>query len=454
MTGNSNIKKITLPNGLQIIYEKAENSIPVTSIQLFCNIGNIHFPRRLSGITHFIEHMCFKGTKEHPDFIPVLLDFEESGAEYNGYSTPRFTTYIVKCPDSSFVKSLKNLSEEVLTSSFDKKKFKKEEKVVIEENVINADNPNLLLNIMTNSSLYENTPFQYPTDHISYHRQPFDYNEVVEIYRQHYVPSNMLLSIVSNLPFSKILAIIKKTHLATKPSSNVLSLHQQTLPLLMRPPIIDGPKYKLQKKSNLNAIYLNLSFQTCNQYAFEDKHILNLLTNILCNSLASRLSKVLRQHYGLVYSIGATTDFNESGGEFTIMTKFDSASFIKKGAPSVLPILISELNKLNRNGVTQSEVTTFKHNLQGHLALELENIDNQAKYNGLYFLLIGDPSHFVPYSQIYDKCYASITRGQINACIRKYFCLERLCFSVVGHNIPPLALLERECNKLQNKIGK
>jgi predicted Zn-dependent peptidase len=255
------------------------------------------------------------------------------------------------------------------------------------------------------------------------------------------------------LPFSKVLAVIKKTHLAANPRSKVGSLHQQMLPLLVRPPIIAGPKYKLQRISNLNATYLNLSFQTCNQYALKEKHILSLLSNILCNSLASRLNKVLRQHYGLVYNIGAITEFNESGGEFTIITKFDSASFIKKGEPSVLPILISELNKLNRNGVTPSEVTIFKHNLQGHLALELENIDNQAKYNGLYFLLIGDPRHFVPYEQIYNKCYASITRAQINACIRKYFCLERLCVSVVGNHIPPLALLERECEKLQNKRG-
>jgi len=84
----------------------------------------------------------------------------------------------------------------------------------------------------------------------------------------------------------------------------------------------------------------------------------------------------------------------------------------------------------------------------------LENIDNQARYNGAYFLLIGDPKHFVPYAQLYDKCYAHITRAQINACIRKYFCLERLCLSVVGSQVPSLALLERECEKLQNKMCK
>ena len=159
----------------------------------------------------------------------------------------------------------------------------------------------------------------------------------------------------------------------------------------------------------------------------------------------------MRQQYGLVYNIGATVEFNESGGEFTIITRFDSASFIKKDVPSVLPVLISELNKLTRNGVTQSEVTTFKHKMQGHLELELENIDNRAKYNGLYFLVINDPENFVPYAQLYDKHYEHITRAQINACIRKYFCLHRLCLSLVGSNIPPLVQIERECNKLQNK---
>ena len=451
----SGVKKMLLPNGLQIVYENPKNSNAITSVNLLCNIGNIHFPNRLHGVTHFIEHMCFKGTKENPDFIPVLLDFEESGAEYNGYSTPRYTAYTLKCPDVSLGKSLKNLSQEVLNSVFDKKKFKKEENVVIQENLGNNDNPSILLSKMTNMLVYENTPFQYPTDDISYHKEPFDYDEVVEIYKQQYVPSNMLLSIVSNVPFTKLLGMIKKTHFAKKstvqPYVNGLSLHQQMLPLLLRPPNRNGPKYKIHKLAKLNAIYLALSFQTCSQYEVEDTYILNLIKNILCNSLVSRFTKVLRQKHGLVYNISASCEFNENGGDFTIVSIFDSASFIKKNAPSVLPILISELNKLTRNGVTSEEVTILKNNLKGHLALELENIDNRVKYNGSYFLLIGDPDHFMPYPQLYDKHYAHLTRAQINACIRKYFCSERLCLSLVGSHIPPLAQIERECDKLQNK---
>ena len=443
------IQYTKLHNGLQIIYQKPESSIPISSVQVFCNIGNIHSPQGMNGVTHFVEHMCFEGTKDHPDFNKILLAYKDYGAEWNGYSTQRYTYYIVKCQDLLLDKCVKYMTEGIMDSKFEKAKFKKEEKIVMEENLRDNDNPTIILEEITGEALFENTMFQYPTDHVSYHKKPYNYDDVFKFYKTTYVPSNMIVSITSNLPFTKIVAMIKKTKLNQRVLKQA-SLHDYMLPYLLTPPTIQGIKYKFHHMNKLKTIYLNISFQTCSQYNIQEKYILNLLSNILCNSISSRLATILRQKYALVYGMIGVVSYNECGGEFTINTQFNADSFIKKDKPSVLPLIIKELNVLLKEGVTQKELTISKHNIRGHLLLELENIETQTNYNGVSCLLFQEPAKIVPYAKLYDVYYAHITKAQVQACIKKYFSKRRMCISIVGDHIPSMHKIAEECEKLHN----
>jgi predicted Zn-dependent peptidase len=440
------MKHTQFANGFQVIYEKPDSTIPISSVQIICNVGSIHSPTGLNGATHFIEHMCFKGTNYHPDFNKVIMQYVDSGSVYNGFTTQRYTAFVVKCPDVFLPQCIKILAEELLHSTFALTEFKKEEKVVKEETIINNENPKHLLNNMSNELLYENTPYQYPVDDISYHQTKYDYKKVVDFYKQHYKPSNMIFSITSNLAFSSIVNMLKTTVFNKKDKTPMLSLHDQMLPYFLTPPKIDGPKYNLRHVKKLNATFLTIAFQICNQYD-KDKYILNFFASILCNSLTGRLSKILRQDYGLVYSIIANTTFYECGGDLTITTQFNADSFIKKNKPSVLPLIIQELNKILKTGLTASEITIFKHNIRGRILMDLENSDTQTYYNG-YALLYQNPDEIVPYTDLYKTYYEPITKAQLNACIRHYICLERMCVSVIGNQIPTLPVIEKECNKL------
>ena len=445
----TSIKHITLPNGLQILYEKPQSDIPISSVQIFCNVGNIHSPEGMNGVTHFIEHMCFLGTKDNPDYNKIILAYKDLGAEWNGFSTQRYTYYMIKCQDLFLDKCMKYMTEGIMDSKFERAKFKKEEKVVMEENLLDNDNPAYILETITGELLYENTLFQYPTDDVAYHRKKYEYNDVVKFYKKTYTPSNMIVSVTTNLPFSKIVDMVKKT-LLNKHVRKEESIHLQLLPYLLKPPSIQGVKFRFHRVNKLNTIFFNLSFQTCSQYNIKDKYILNIIANILCNSISSRLPMVLRQKYGLVYLVSATTNYFECGGNFTINTQFNIASFIDKKKPSVLPLIIKELNSLLKSGVTQKELTISKNNIRGHLLIELENINTQTNYNGLSCLLFQDPGKIVPYSKLYQTYYEPITKAQIHACIKKYFSLRRMCVSMVGDHIPSMNTIAYECEKLTN----
>jgi predicted Zn-dependent peptidase len=446
----SNIKYKKLSNGLQIIYEKPESSIAISSVQVFFNVGNIHSPKDMNGLAHFIEHMCFQGTKEHPDFNKVLFIYKDIAADYNGYTTQRYTSYVLKFQDMSMEKCLKLISEEVLHSNFNKHNFKKEQKVVLEENISDSDNPTSIIENMNNALLYENTLFQYPIDDVPYHKTPYNYDKVVDFYKKHYIPANITISITSNISFTKILQFIQKTYFIKKTEA-CDTLHNIMLPNLLEPPLINGVKYNIKKIDTLNSMYLNISFQTCSQYNLKETHILNLLSNIIGSSLISRLNKILRLKYGLVYGISSSTTYYECGGDFTISTQFDDKSFIQKHKPSVLPLIIKELNFLIMHGISSEELLLSKHNMRGQLLLDLEDIDTQTSYNGLQCLLYETPEKIVPYSKLYKTYYASITKAQIDMCIQKYFTLKRMCVSIIGNHIPSLKTISQECNKLHNK---
>jgi predicted Zn-dependent peptidase len=147
-----------LANGFQIIYEKPESLLPITSFNVFCNVGNVHSPKEMYGVTHFIEHMCFKGNKENPDFHKVLTMYKDYGLEFNGISTQRYTYYLIKCQDLFVETTLKLMSNELLNSNFDKKNFKKEQKIIMGENGNDNDDPKRLLsNAMNNAMVAMNS---------------------------------------------------------------------------------------------------------------------------------------------------------------------------------------------------------------------------------------------------------------------------------------------------------
>jgi predicted Zn-dependent peptidase len=468
------LKHIKFPNGFQIIYQTPNSTTPISCIQVFCNIGNVHATKELNGVTHFIEHMCFNGNKKHPDFTDVLMDYANIGAEYNGLSNQRLTYYTVKCQDIYVDKCIQYMAEELLNSLFDHKKFKKEEKVVIEENVRYSDNPVNLLDDITKMLLYENTRFEYPTDNISYHKTPFDYKKVLDFYKANYVPSNMVLSIVTNTSFAKVVSMVKKTAFyKVRHNLKESSLHDQLSAYLLTPPLIAGPKFKVNHLHKLSSIFLNVAFQTCNQYNFKDKYILKLISNIVCNSYTSRLTHLLREKYGLVYGIKSTSENTECGGDFIINTQFDAEHFIpyrghsgsNSGSNSnsnsssnssskkyVLPTIIKEFNNLIKNGVTQREITLSKNNIKGNILLKMVNIDEQTNYNGEECLLHQSPETIVPYEKIYDVYYHPITKTEINECLKKYFSLKRMSVCILGDksHIPPLKTLLFECNKFIN----
>jgi len=445
-------------NGLTLVYEPPSNKLPITSINAFCRFGSAYEPEEQKGSAHFIEHMCFKGTKKIPKSRDIFLEYDKVGARFNAYTNTQLTCYTVKCEDDFLENCIQIVSDMMLNSVFKKSEMTKEHQVVIEENIRDSDDSEDIVSNMMNRHIYKGSSYEYPVDDIKYHKKgALEHDELVKIYKKYYRPNNIILSIVSHVSFAQILKVIELSYFLKgvdkKQIPNCMSSPMPVLNLAYTPQT--QIQYELLKRMGKNTLHLMIGFRTCSHFS-TDKYCLNILKNVLGGALSSRLFMILREENGLTYTSSASTTYYEHLGDFSIYAETDYKKIMKNGTKSkgVLPLIIDLLHDLIKHGIKQSELTETKSNLKGKMMLNREDIDTQTSHNGYEYLLFGANrsvsrgDKIIPYRDVYDTFYKNITMQQINDVIRKYFKPENMTVCIVGSHIPSLKTIQDECKRM------
>lgn len=448
------IKTHTFKNGFRLIWEKSYNRVPLTTIYIFCNVGSIHEPHDIKGAAHFIEHMCFKGTKTMPLAKDIYGEYDEIGAKFNASTDKHYTNYYVRTQDQYAAHCMHMLSDMVLNSIFKRSELLKEEHVVIEENIRNADDTGNIAVEMMDRLIYKGSPYNLPIDTLDYHKKSFDYGKVVDMYRQYYVPSNMILSIATNLEFDDVVKMIKKTYFVKTDKSADKNI-SSCLRLSYTSPIQSEIQYNIFEKPDLKAMKILISFRTCGMHN-KDKYSLNLLRRILSGSLGSRLSLLLREDNGLTYTSDIYTTYYEATGEFTIVAELDKTKLIHNGKKrGVLPLIIGMLNDLIQTGVTADEVKRVHTNFLGSDLFKMEYNMSQAFHNGQELLNntnLDDSANnsykVVQYKDIYDVYYKDIKKKDLNRIVDTYLKKTNMNVCLVGSDLVSLSIIKKECEKI------
>ena len=425
------------PNDFQIVYEKSNSELPITTLYIFCDVGPVYEYDKMRGASHFIEHMCFNGTKKIPHSKDIVHEYSKIGADFNAYTSKRYTCYTVKCQDIYAQHCLDILSDMLSNSLFNKTDFDKEEKVVIEENNNNDNMPERLIEIATDRILYAGSSYEFPIDCLDYHTaRNLDYKDVVEFYKKYYTPNKMFLSVVSNLPFKEIESYFKKTLFHKKRTSEREPIRVINYYLTPQSDIT----YQLIKKRGVTNTHINICFRVCGRND-DDRYVLLILEKIMGDGLSGRLMMILRKRRGLVYTASATTDFCEKFGGFTFSTKTRSSNFSK-----VLPLLVQIIRDMIKNGITLDELISTKGNFKGSNLIELQDTVTNARYNGEE-MIFGN-SKIIPYQDIYHKCIHHINVSDVNRIIAKYFTRENMCVCVLSEKLPSLEIIKKECSAI------
>ena len=431
----SAIRNHRFPNGFRVVYQKSAQSIPLTSIRVFCDVGSAYEQDGIRGASHFVEHMCFKGTERIHRTRDLLLQYNQMGAQFNASTDKRVTFYCIDCEDSFVEPSTHIVSDMLLHSTFPRKEFIKEQHVVIEENIRGEDNHTSVLQDKMEAVFFKGSSYAYEIDHIRYHPTPTYLKEkdMFEWYKWFYRPSNMIWSIVTNIPFSTIIAMLKRSEMVKnveeKQEPPRFALSTPILTLSPISTVMDSIYIDCIPKKGLSTTILQVGFRTCGRES-PDKHKLNLLSMIL-NGFSGLLFTAFRTKQGLTYRTNCDTGYYEHTGYFTIFIQTDPQKMFRAGSnEGVLPTVINILMDLKQKGVTQDEVNIAKAKIKGSMLRDSESIVTISTYNG-YESIYNQDGVFVPYQEQYSTHYQRITKKQIDTVIQKYFRRENMVVGIM-----------------------
>lgn len=358
--------KTTLKNGLRIITIPKKDSL-ATTVLILVEAGSEYENKKNNGVSHFLEHMCFKGTKNRPRAIDISSELDALGAESNAFTSFECTGYYAKVQPKHFDKILDIVSDMYLNQTLDLKEIDKERGVIIEEINMYEDMPTRRISSIFLELLYGNQPAGKNILGTKETIKKMTRNDIIDYRAQHYL-ANATTVIVSGVFDEK--SIIKKIENAFSKIPIGKKGIRAKIEINQKKPGI------LIKNKKLDQAHLILGARTFDIF---DKRMYPsmVLSNIIGGGMSSRLFQKIREEMGAAYYIRSGMNFFIDHGYFKISAGVD----IKK-IELVIRAIIEELQKIIETLVNDKELQRAKDHLTGQLFISLETSDELAEFYG------------------------------------------------------------------------
>ena len=359
-------QKVTLKNGVRVLLVPDEHTKAATVFVMY-RVGSRYERKKYNGVSHFIEHMMFKGTRRRPATADISRELDGVGAEYNAFTGKDATGYYVKIDGRHFSLALDMLHDMLVNSKFEDKELRRERKVIMEEIHMYKDNPMMHIEDVIEGAIFDGGSLgrnivgdQKSMDAIT--------RAAMLAYRNaYYVPSRTLV-VVAGAIGEGALASIEKLFgsIPQRKSAKEFSKFAGK----------QSAVRAVVEHKDTEQIQLALGFPA---YSYFDKRLpaLTLLGNILGGTMSSRLFIKIRSRMGLAYFVRAGADAFEDTGVFMIR-----AGLTKSRIDEALKTICKELVKIRDNGVTAAELKRAKENIRGRIVLELEDSSDLAGFFG------------------------------------------------------------------------
>jgi len=370
------IKK--LKNGLKFILIPMEGTKTVT-LSMVVGTGSKYENRKNNGISHFLEHMFFKGTKNRPTAFALSSELDGMGAEYNAFTTKEYTGYWIKTESVKIKKAMDILSDMILNLKLDAKEIEREKGVIIEEINMYQDNPMMYIEDIFESCLYGNTPAGWDVIGTKKNILEFKKKDFVDYLNSQYSIANSFLFLVGYIEGSK-----NKIENSLNKYFSQEGFLKRGKNFQEKKIVIEdqkNPQVKINyKKTDQAHLYLG-----CRAFGYDhkDKLIAKMISIILGGSMSSRLFINLRERNGLAYYVRTDTEaYTDSGYLATRagvpVDKLDKA----------IGIILNEYRKIKKEPVKKEELDRTKDLLKGRLAIQLESSDNLAEWYSRQMILL------------------------------------------------------------------
>ncbi|MFH5885385.1 M16 family metallopeptidase [Halalkalibaculum sp. DA3122] len=353
------VEKTDLDNGLTIVTENIESVKSVTA-GIWVKTGSRNETAAQAGITHFLEHMLFKGTESRSSY-DIAMSMESVGGYLNAFTSSEYTCYYARCLNTKLDRALDVLADMVLHPTFPKEEIEKEKKVVIEEMKMYRDSPDDYLFEEFSGSVFKDHPLGRPVIGYEDTVSSFDRSDLYDYMDDRYQPWNLLVAVAGNVEHERVVDEVSR-YFGELPAREK---KEQEQPL---------NEYEPQRQTYTKPIEQTHLIVGRRGLDFDhrDKYRLLLANTVLGGGMSSRLHQNIREKFGYCYSINTFNQSYKDTGLFGIYVGTD-LEYVNH----VRELIDKELRKLQEETIGGQEMQEAKAQLKGKLVLSLESTSNR-----------------------------------------------------------------------------
>jgi predicted Zn-dependent peptidase len=349
------MKKHELSNGLKIIELNRKSDI--VTVQVTVNVGSNNESEKINGISHFIEHMVFEGTKNRSS-EQIANEIESLGGEISAYTSHENTCFFVKITKQHVDKALEILSDIIINPKFDSKLIEKERKIILSEIKLVSDQPRHYQWILFLKALFSKFNAKNPISGTKKTVESLTKKEILDYYNKFYTSKNIIVTIVGDV--KNVRGKIKK-HFSSMNSSFV-----KTKFVLEK----ENKKSEKIETKQINQSYAVLGYKTAKRKDY-DSYVLDVIRAVLGRGLSGKLFREIRIKYSLAYDVGIHHDPNIHYGIFAAYFSTN-----KKNISKCIKITLGEFKKLKK--LSSLELNEAKQFIEGEYILDKEDSQSLA----------------------------------------------------------------------------
>ena len=399
-----------LNNGQIVVLQEVKTN-PIVTIDTWIKTGSINENDENNGVSHFLEHLFFKGSTNHApgEFDKIL---ENKGALTNAATSKDFTHYYITIPSKDFDLALEMHSDMLLHPLIPRKELEKERKVVIEEIMKDANSPQTLVYDNLVKMLYTNHPYKRKVIGTSDIISTIHRDKIMEYYNDYYNPSNMVTVVVGDIDSATVLEKIKKDFNAEykKPIKCVYPKEQ----------ILNSQK-KTIAHADIQSAYMLIGFRST-KVDDKDSYALDVLSTILGDGRSSVFYRNIKETKQLANSISATNTGFKDDGIFYIST-----NFAPEKCEKLQNAIFEEIINIQKNGVTAEQIQLAKNIIERNTYYDRESISNIASEIGYTYVTTDD----IKYYETYLENIKKVTPDEVKRVANKYLGIEKSAVSIL-----------------------
>ena len=381
------MKKVRLKEGLRCILEKRKD-VGVVAVQVWVKVGSRYEDDRIAGITHFIEHLIFKGTEGGEGF-EIAPRIEALGGSINAFTSYDNTVYHIVIPTKAFDQGFGLLIESVKSPAFPQGEIEKEKKVVIEEIKMGEDDPQRRLFKELFSASYSGHPYGRPIIGSEESVSAVTRADILSYFKTHYSPSTMSIVVVGDFDEDRVLGLLEERFSGLAPEASGPRTGGTTEG-------VDRGGVRIVERDVAES-YLALSFPA-GSFMHPDTPALDVLSKILTDGDSSRLQSTLKHREGIATDTDTYLFSPQEEGLFVILATFKGRDY-----GSLSRAIEAELERLSKGGVEQWEMEKAKNLVRASYVYGGETVQGRARLVGNFDTLADDPDYAEKYLEAIDR---------------------------------------------------